>query len=44
MFGKEVKRAFPGIKSKRPGSGNARARVYEGIASVTSNTSNETYI
>jgi P4 family phage/plasmid primase-like protien len=37
MFGKEVKRAFPNVNSKRPGSGNARERVYEGITSNTSN-------
>jgi P4 family phage/plasmid primase-like protien len=41
MFGKEVRRVFSNVKSKRPGSGNARARVYEGITSVTSNTSND---
>jgi putative DNA primase/helicase len=43
-FGKEVHRAFPDIKSKRPGSGNTRLRVYEGITSVTSNASNVTLI
>lgn len=43
-FGKEVHRAFPDIKSKRPGSGNTRLRVYEGITSVTSRASNVTLI
>jgi P4 family phage/plasmid primase-like protien len=44
MFGKEVRRAFPDVKSRRPGSGNARSRVYEGITSTTSNASNVPFI
>jgi P4 family phage/plasmid primase-like protien len=40
-FGKEVHRAFPDIKRKRPGSGNSRDWMYDGITSITSYTSQE---
>jgi len=36
MFGKEVRRAFPNIKRRRPGSGNTRDWMYEGLASYAS--------
>jgi len=44
MFGKEVRRAFPDVGRKRPGSGNARNWVYSGLSPVASQTSQETLL
>jgi P4 family phage/plasmid primase-like protien len=44
MFGKEVRRVYPDVERKRPGSGNTRNWVYTGLRPITSQTSQETLI
>lgn len=43
-FGQQVRRIFPEITRGRPGSGNSRPWIYEGLVAVTSQTSQGTLI